>query len=184
MSLAVLSAPLRAQTASPPLAAALARAAEQQVGVTTYYDPSYVRLSYPNGDVPLERGVCTDVIIRAFRGIGVDLQVEVHRDMRGHFAAYPQRWRVRGPDASIDHRRVPNLMTYFRRKGRAIALDGAYEPGDVVAWLLPSGYHHIGMVAAEHVPDTDRRYIIHNIGWGTQKEDVLYAYRIIGHYRW
>ncbi len=148
------------------------------------YDPSYVRLAYPGGDVPLERGVCADVVIRAFRAIGVDLQVELHEDMRAHFAAYPRNWGLRGPDRNIDHRRVPNLMRYFERRGKRLALDGAYEPGDVVAWRLPNGLHHIGVVAGERVPDAARHYVVHNIGAGARQEDVLYAFEIIGHYRW
>ncbi|HEY7213673.1 MAG TPA: DUF1287 domain-containing protein [Thermoanaerobaculia bacterium] len=164
--------------------ALLARAAGRQVGVTTQYDPSYVRLAYPGGDVPLDRGVCADVVVRAFRAIGVDLQVEVHRDMQRNFSAYPRNWGLTSPDRNIDHRRVPNLMRYFERQGKRLSLDGAYEPGDVVAWRLPNGLHHIGVVAAGRVPRESRPYVVHNIGAGTQKEDVLYAFEIIGHYRW
>jgi len=162
----------------------LARAAARQVGVTTLYDPSYVRLAYPNGDVPVERGVCADVVVRAFRAIGVDLQVEVHEDMRKDFRAYPRHWGLRAPDSNIDHRRVPNLMKYFERKNRHLPLGGAYQPGDVVAFRLPQGLYHIGIVAEDRVPGTERPYVIHNIGAGTQKEDVLRAFEIIGHYRW
>jgi len=154
----------------------LARAAERQVGVTTIYDPSYVQLKYPNGDVPLQRGVCADVIIRAMRDVGIDLQREVHEDMRAHFAAYPKMWGLSSPDANIDHRRVPNLMKFFERRGKEVR--GSYEAGDIVAWRLPGGLYHIGIVAA------DGRLMIHNIGRGAQKEDVLNAYEIIGHYRW
>ena len=154
----------------------LARAAAKQVGVTTIYDPSYVQLRYPGGDLPKERGVCADVIIRAFRDIGVDLQREVHEDMRRHFESYPQMWGLRGPDTNIDHRRVPNLMAYFRRRGKTASSD--FQPGDIVAWRLPGGYYHIGIVAE------DGRLVIHNIGRGTQKEDILHAFPIIGHYRW
>ena len=154
----------------------LARAAAKQVGVTTIYDPSYVQLRYPGGDLPPERGVCADVIIRAFRNIGVDLQREVHEDMRKHFASYPQMWGLRAPDANIDHRRVPNLMAYFRRRGKTAG--GVFEAGDIVAWRLPGGYYHIGIVA------DDGKLVIHNIGRGAQKEDILHAFPIIGHYRW
>lgn len=160
----------------------IAAAAASQVGVTTIYDPSYVSLRYPGGDLPPERGVCADVVIRAFRSIGVDLQREVHEDMRRNFDVYPRSWGLRAPDANIDHRRVPNLMTFFARRGKKIA--GAFEPGDAVAWRLAGGYFHIGIVAEELVPGTARHYMVHNIGQGARKEDVLNAYTIIGHYRW
>lgn len=159
-----------------------AQAAERQVGVTVAYDPSYVRIRYPGGDVPLDRGVCSDVVVRAFRDAGVDLQREVHEDMRAHFGAYPRLWGSTSPDANIDHRRVPNLMTYFSRRGKSVR--GGFDAGDVVAWRLPGGLYHIGIIAADLVPNTARHYVIHNIGRGAQKEDVLEAYQIIGHYRW
>jgi uncharacterized protein len=162
----------------------LARAAARQVGITILYDPSYMRLTYPGGDVPLDRGVCSDVVVRAFRAIGVDLQVEVHEDMRRNFSRYPRNWGLSGPDRNIDHRRVPNLMRYFERRGKGLPLDDAYAPGDIVAWRLPNGLHHIGVVAAGRVPDEARHYVVHNIGAGTRREDVLYAFEIIGHYRW
>jgi len=155
--------------------AKLANAALAQVGVTTIYDSSYVKLRYPGGDVPEIRGVCADVIVRAFRDIGVDLQVAVHEDMRDHFAAYPKIWGLTSPDANIDHRRVPNLMKFFERRGKKVA--GEFEAGDVVAWRLPNGLYHIGIVSA---PDR----VVHNIGYGAQNEDVLHAWKIIGHYRW
>jgi uncharacterized protein YijF (DUF1287 family) len=142
------------------------------------------QIGRPNGDVPLDRGVCADVVVRAFRAAGVDLQVEVHEDMRRHFAAYPQSWGLRGPDRNIDHRRVPNLMRYFERRGKHLPLDAAYEPGDVVAWRLPNGLHHIGMVASDRMPGSGRPYVVHNIGAGALKEDVLRSFQIIGHYRW
>jgi uncharacterized protein len=169
---------------APRTGALLARAAAGQVGITTLYDPSYVRLAYPNGDVPVERGVCADVVIRAFRALGVDLQVEVHQDMKKAFSAYPRNWGLRSPDRNIDHRRVPNLMKYFDRKGKSLSPEGTYEPGDIVAWRLPQGLYHIGMMAEERVPETDHRYVIHNIGAGTRREDILQAFEIIGHYRW
>lgn len=167
--------------------ARIALAAEDQVGVTIIYDPQYVKLAYPNGDVPLERGVCTDVVIRAFRAIGVDLQVRVHEDMRRNFSAYPKDWGMTAPDPNIDHRRVQNLATYFERMGKRIAAieaDTDFKPGDVVVWQLSGWMQHIGIVAIDRVPGTQRHYIIHNIGAGTRKEDVLRSYKIIGHYRW
>lgn len=160
----------------------LARAALTQVGVTTRYDASYVRLPYPGGDVPRDRGVCTDVVIRAFRAIGIDLQVEVHRDMKQNFRAYPQKWGLRSPDANIDHRRVPNLMRFFERRGRAVPIRGSYEPGDIVAWRLTNGLLHIGLVSTEKRSGVP--LVVHNIGAGAQHEDILHAWEIIGHYRW
>ena len=160
-----------------PLNRRIVTAADAQVGVTTIYDPAYRILKYPGGDLPKERGVCADVIVRAFRAIGVDLQVEVHDDMTRPFDAYPRMWGLRKPDKNIDHRRVPNLMRYFQRKGKSIAIDGAYEPGDVVAWRLPGGLYHIGIVSTGGL-------MVHNIGAGAQREDVLRAFPIIGHYRW
>src|ERR1051326_2596044 len=126
----------------------IASAAVAQVGVTTIYDPAYVHLRYPGGDVPRERGVCSDVVVRAFRAAGVaDLQQAVHEDMAAPFAAYPKMWAMRGADANIDHRRVPNLMKFFERRGKSLALDAAYEPGDVVAWRLPNGLYPRGLVS-------------------------------------
>lgn len=159
--------------------------AKRQVGVTRSYDPAYRRLAYPNGDVPLHTGVCTDVVIRAFRHAGLDLQVLVHEDMKRNFARYPKNWGLRGPDKNIDHRRVPNLATFFTRKGRALPVTrrGAdYEPGDIVTWKLATGVPHIGVVS--DVRRGDRHLVVHNIGAGTQLEDVLFAYELTGHFRW
>jgi uncharacterized protein YijF (DUF1287 family) len=171
---------------SPPArpGPALAQAAERQVGVTLLYDSAYVRLAYPGGDLPLERGVCADVVVRAFRAIGVDLQVVLHEDMARDFGAYPRNWGLRRPDHNIDHRRVPNLMTFFRRRGKALPLDAPYEPGDVVAWRLPNGLLHIGVVSTRPAPRRSHRLVVHNIGQGTQLEDVLHAFEKLGHYRW
>ena len=164
--------------------AQIASAAMAQVGVTRIYDPAYRQLAYPGGDLPVERGVCADVIVRAFRAIGVDLQRDVHEDMTKNFAAYPQMWRLRGPDANIDHRRVPNLMKFFERRGKSIAKNAAYEPGDVVAWMLPGGLYHIGIVSNVRNRAQTEYLVVHNIGNGALNEDVLRAWRIIGHYRW
>ncbi len=159
-------------------------AARQQIGVTTGYDAAYHVLAYPGGDVPLSTGVCTDVVTRALREQGVDLQQAVHEDMKRHFAEYPHQWDLKAPDPNIDHRRVPNLMTFFRRQGweRPVTAQGSdYQPGDVVTWNLGGGTTHIGVVA-----DTAGRaapMVIHNIGEGTREEDVLFAFKIIGHYR-
>ncbi len=162
----------------------LARGAEAQVGVTLVYDPSYVRLRYPGGDVPPERGVCADVVVRAFRRIGIDLQTRLHEDIARHFGEYPHLWGLRQPDSNIDHRRVPNLMTYFKRQGKALPVSAPYQSGDVVAWRLPNGLHHIGVVSQRHAPDGNHNLVVHNIGQGARTEDVLYAFDIIGHYRW
>ncbi|WP_447744741.1 DUF1287 domain-containing protein [Pseudomonas nicosulfuronedens] len=163
----------------------LVQSAREQVGVTLAYDPAYRVLAFPGGDVPLAVGVCTDVVIRAVRAQGLDLQAAVNQDMRRNFSAYPQSWGLKRPDSNIDHRRVPNLMTWFSRQGysRPISQKPAdYDPGDVVTWSLGRGLTHIGIVS-------DRRtwsgvpLIIHNIGAGTQEEDLLFRYSIIGHYR-
>lgn len=160
----------------------IADAAVSQVGVTTIYDPSYAVLRYPGGDLPRERGVCADVVVRAFRAAGIDLQREVHEDMLRSFSVYPRNWGLRAPDKNIDHRRVPNLMTFFSRRGKNVS--DAFNAGDVVAWRLTGGLFHIGIVAADLVPGTTRHFMVHNIGEGAKKEDVLNAFTIIGHYRW
>ena len=175
---------LAAQAPPPPAnGPVIARAAVAQVGVTLFYDPSYQRLDYPAGDVPRERGVCADVVIRALRTIGVDLQVAVHEDMRSHFAAYPPLWGLRRPDRNIDHRRVANLMTFLTRAGKRLGAGATYEPGDVMAWRLSNGLLHIGVVAEARAPQ-GHRLAVHNIGSGAQLEDVLFAFDELGHYRW
>ncbi len=162
-------------------------AAHAQVGVTVNYDPAYVDLKYPGGDVPADRGVCTDVVIRAFRAAGVDLQQLVHEDMKSHFAAYPHQWGLSRTDTNIDHRRVPNLMTFFARHGKALPVTAAaadYQPGDVVTWMLPGNLPHIGLVVNETAPDDPTRHlVIHNIGAGARMEDVLFGFKQTGHYR-
>lgn len=158
-----------------------------QTEQTTIYDPAYVRLDYPGGDLSIERGVCADVIVRAFRKGGVDLQRNIHEDMARNFAGYPKRWGLKAPDANIDHRRVPNLMTYFNRQEKALPVTTNakdYEPGDVVAWDLGGGLTHIGIVVNLRARDSERYYIVHNIGAGARLEDVLFAWRQIGHYRY
>lgn len=162
-------------------------AAIAQVGVTTSYDPAYVPLAYPGGDVPLDRGVCSDVLIRAFRAVDVDLQVQVHEDMSAHFSKYPRLWGLRRADANIDHRRVPNLETWFNRRGKALPLRGDasdFLPGDVVSWRLDNGLPHVGLVLRQRSADGARPLVIHNIGVGTQVEDVLLQWKINGHFRY
>jgi uncharacterized protein YijF (DUF1287 family) len=158
-----------------------------QVGKTTSYDPSYQRIEYPNGDVPLETGVCSDVVVRAFRKGGIDLQKDVHEDMKGNFSAYPTRWGLKGTDVNIDHRRVPNLQTYFTRKGKSLVTTSGSEnflPGDIVTWDLGGGVDHVGLVVNVWSKPTQRYLIVHNIGSGTMMEDVLFSWKITGHYRY
>jgi uncharacterized protein len=159
----------------------------EQTTQTTSYDASYVKLDYPNGDVPLDTGVCADVVVRAFRKAGIDLQKELHQDMKKNFAKYPQKWRARRPDTNIDHRRVPNLMTWFDRQGKArpVTKDAKdYLPGDVVAWQLDNGLPHIGMVSKIKVEGKERYAVVHNIGLGARIEDALFVWKITGHYRY
>ncbi len=185
--LLVGAVPARAQDEAVAAVEQVVAAAHEQLDQTLYYDPSYQRLAYPGGDVPLDRGVCTDVIIRAFRKADVDLQVLVHDDMKAAFSAYPQHWGLSRPDPNIDHRRVPNLMRFFERKNKALPLSrdpAGYLPGDVVAWRLPGGRLHIGIVSNTHTTDARRYLLVHNIGAGAKLEDILFAYEIIGHYRY
>ena len=171
--------------AAAPDGGALAIAARAQVGVTVAYDPAYARIPYPNGDVPRDRGVCTDVVIRAFRAVGIDLQAKVHEDMRAHFDSYPQKWGLSRPDPNIDHRRVPNLQRWFERQHRSLPVTANaadYRAGDVVSWKLPNGLDHVGVVSARR--KGARPLVVHNIGAGAQEEDVLFAWKQTGHYRW
>ncbi|RFC53916.1 DUF1287 domain-containing protein [Brumimicrobium aurantiacum] len=150
------------------------------------YDPSYFSIDYPNGDVPKGKGVCTDVIIRAYRKLDIDLQKEVHEDMRQNFSSYPNHWGLTSTDRNIDHRRVPNLRTYFKRKGDALTVTNDprdYLPGDVVSWKLQNGMTHIGIVVDVKSEDGKRPLIVHNIGAGQVVEDCLFRYEITGHYR-
>ncbi len=149
------------------------------------YDPSYYSIPYPDGDIPADRGVCTDVIIRAYRKIGIDLQKEVHEDMEANFQLYPKRWGLTKPDPSIDHRRVPNLMTYFERFGtvKRISPDAEdYSPGDIVCWDLGGGITHIGLVINLRNQADSEYLIVHNIGAGQVLSDCLFDFKIIGHY--
>ena len=166
----------------------LVAAAKKQIGVTLLYDPAYVKLAYPGGDVPEDRGVCTDVVIRSFRTLGLDLQQLVHEDMERAFSKYPQQWGLKKPDANIDHRRVPNLMRFFERAGKKLAVtkDAAdYKPGDIVSCLIPGNLAHIMVVADAPSPaDAKRMQIIHNIGAGARMEDRLFEFEITGHFRY
>ena len=149
------------------------------------YYPGYIRIAYPNGDVPANKGVCTDVIIRAYRKLGIDLQKEVHEDMSKNFHLYPKNWGLKKPDTNIDHRRVPNLMVYFKRFGKVKSITqnpNDYKPGDIVCWNLGGGITHIGMVVNKKSADGLRYLIVHNIGVGQVLEDCLFSFKIIGHY--
>lgn len=169
-------------TALADSAQCLVDSARAQIGVTTRYDGAYVRLAFPGGDVPSDRGVCTDVVVRAFRGLGLDLQQAVHSDMRTNFARYPQRWGLRKADAHIDHRRVPNLQTWFDRQGSKLPTGSEFMPGDVVSWRLPGGAPHIGIVSDRRSAD-GTPLVLHNIARGVREEDMLHAFPITGHYR-
>jgi uncharacterized protein YijF (DUF1287 family) len=167
----------------------LAAAAVERSHHAVRYDPAYVRIPYPGGDVPVDTGVCTDEIIRAYRAMGIDLQKEVHEDMEQNFSSYPRKWRwLSGhPDASIDHRRVPNLMMFFSRKGEALAITERaddYSPGHLVTWDLGGNVPHIGIVVDQKSPTSGRYMIVHNIGRGPKIEDVLFNWKITGHYRY
>lgn len=171
---------------SPGECQKLIDAARKQIGVTTSYDPAYVVLSYPGGDVPKNRGVCTDVIIRALRdGLGMDLQKSVHEDMQKNFSSYPKNWGLTKPDKNIDHRRVPNLQTYFRRHFTSLKPSqqaGSYRVGDLVTSMLPGNLPHI-MIVSNKTTKEGTPLVIHNIGRGAVEEDCLFRYPITGHYR-
>lgn len=149
------------------------------------YDPSYFKIAYPNGDVPADKGVCTDVVIRAYRKLGIDLQKEIHEDMKSDFSAYPKNWGLTKTDKNIDHRRVPNLMKFFSRHGSKLKITkdvNNFEPGDIVTWELSSGVTHIGIVISQKSTDKQRNLIVHNIGNGQEISDCLFSFKIIGHY--
>lgn len=165
----------------------LAQAAFELTKQKVTYDPAYFKLTYPNGDVPADKGVCTDVVIRAYRKLSIDLQKEVHEDMKANFTRYPKNWGLSKPDKNIDHRRVPNLMTFFTRHGtvKKITTRAAdYVPGDIVCWNLQGAITHIGIVSAKKSVDGERYLIVHNIGSGQVLEDCLFNFKIIGHYRY
>lgn len=178
--LALLCGIVHAQTA-------LVTAARSQIGKTTTYDAAYVSLKYPGGDLPIEKGVCTDVIIRALRtALSADLQKLVHEDMAANFSAYPRIWGLKKPDKSIDHRRVPNLQKFFDRRGLTLPITqnaADYQPGDLVTCTVPPRLPHIMIVSDKKTAD-GRPLIIHNIGRGAQEEDGLFTYPLTGHYRW
>jgi uncharacterized protein YijF (DUF1287 family) len=184
----VLIVPARTAVSGPDFVRQSLAAAVAQTSQPTRYDGTYRRIPYPGGDVPADVGVCTDVLIRAYRAAGVDLQQRVHEDMTRAFAAYPRAWGLASPDANIDHRRVPNLQVYFRRRGVQVAVtrDGRdYLPGDVVTWMLPGNLPpHIGLVTDRRSTDGERPLMVHNIGRGPEIEDMLFGFPITGHYRY
>ena len=172
--------------AGDPPAATLVTVARAQVGVTTIYDPAYVELPFPGGDIPRERGVCTDVIIRAYRdAFGLDLQTLVNTDMRTAFAEYPRRWGLTGPNANIDHRRVGNLQVFLRRRGAALAyvVPAAFDSGDLVTLKLPGNLDHIGIVSDQSGPQ-GLPLLIHNIGQGAREKEVMHVFPLTGRFRW
>lgn len=170
-----------------PRALKLISAAEGQIGQTLSYDPNYTQLTYPGGDVPIELGVCTDVVIRAYRqAFAIDLQKLVHEDMKTNFMAYPSKWGLKKPDSNIDHRRVPNLQTFFARKKAGLPISKSaidYKPGNLITMLLPGNLTHIAMIT-HYANDTGTKPLcIHNIGGGAKLEDVLFQFPLTGHYR-
>jgi hypothetical protein len=175
----------RAKDTSLPMGERISAAAMERLRHSVRYDPEYLRIPYPMGDVPASQGVCTDEIVRAYRTIGIDLQKLVHEDMKANFAAYPRRWGLARPDTNIDHRRVPNLQVYFTRKGQKLPVTQKgedYRAGDIVTWMLPGNLPHIGIATAQRSADGKRPLIVHNIGRGPQLEDMLFSYPITGRY--
>ncbi|AWH83839.1 DUF1287 domain-containing protein [Flavobacterium album] len=152
------------------------------------YDGTYFKIPYPNGDVPKGKGVCTDVVIRAYRKLNIDLQKEVHEDMKANFSKYPKSWGLKSPDTNIDHRRVPNLQVFFTRKGTSLPVtDKAadYKPGDIVTWMLSGNLPHIGIVVnRKSEKNSDGYMVVHNIGGGQNLNDCLFDYKVTGHYRY
>jgi uncharacterized protein YijF (DUF1287 family) len=170
-----------------PVLERLVAAAVERTQHEVEYDGTYYKLDYPNGDVPLDKGVCTDEVIRSYRALGIDLQKEVHEDMKANFSRYPTKFGLTTTDTNIDHRRVPNLRVFFERKGKSLPItDKAvdYKPGDIVTWDLNTSQTHIGIIVDVPSATPGRYMILHNIGQGPQIEDILFAWKITGHYRY
>jgi uncharacterized protein YijF (DUF1287 family) len=170
---------------TPDFATQLSDAALELTKQTVIYNSRYVAIPYPNGDVPANTGVCTDVVIRAYRKVGIDLQKEVHEDMKKRFSEYPKIWGLKNTDRNIDHRRVPNLQTFFKKHGKVLSItknSDDYKPGDIVTWMLPNNLPHIGIVVNKKSKDNKRYLIVHNIGGGQVAEDMLFDFQITGHY--
>lgn len=179
------SSPILAKTASEKLV----EAALERTQFEVHYDGRYMTIDYPNGDVPPDMGVCTDVVIRSYRKLGIDLQQLVHEDMRDNFELYPSKriWGLSSTDKNIDHRRVPNLQAFFSRHGKSLPISNDpqhYQPGDIVSWMLPGNLPHIGIVTDQKGLETGNPLIVHNIGAGPKLEDMLFNYNITGHYRY
>jgi uncharacterized protein YijF (DUF1287 family) len=177
------------QTANKPFATKLSDAALSIINPNVIYDPSYFGIKYPNGDIPKNKGVCTDVIIRAYRKLGIDLQKEVHEDMKSHFSKYPnlKKWGMTKTDTNIDHRRVPNLEIFFERKGKKLPVSknaSDYKTGEIVTWLINNKLPHIGIVTNKKSADGKRNLIVHNVGNGQVLEDCLLKYEIVGHFKY
>ena len=171
----------------PTFTSKLSNAAIALTKNAVVYDPTYFKITYPLGDVPVGKGVCTDVVIRAYRKLNIDLQRLVHEDMVLHFNIYPNRWGLKRTDTNIDHRRVPNLMVFFSRFGKSLPcslVPSDYHTGDIVCWNLGGGITHIGIVIENRSKDGKRHLIVHNIGGGQVMEDCLFNWKIIGHYRY
>lgn len=167
----------------------LSKAAISIIDPTIYYDPSYISIKYPNGDVPKSKGVCTDVVIRAYRKLDIDLQKEVHEDMKANFSKYPnlQKWGMTKTDTNIDHRRVPNLEIFFERKGKKLVVTenaNDYKTGEIVTWMINEKLPHIGIITNKKSADGKRNLIVHNVGYGQVLEDCLFSYKIVGHYKY
>lgn len=177
------------QTANKPSTAKLSDAAIAIIDPKIIYDPSYFSIKYPNGDIPKNKGVCTDVIIRSYRKLGIDLQKEVHEDIKSHFSKYPnlKKWGMTKTDSNIDHRRVPNLAIFFERKGTKLAVSKSandYKTGEIVTWLINNKLPHIGIITDRKSNDGKRNLIVHNVGNGQVLEDCLFSYTIVGHYKY
>lgn len=168
---------------------ALVKAAIERTSFRVVYDGSYHSIKYPDGDVPKSIGVCTDVVIRSYRKIGIDLQKLVHQDIKENFSRYPSKriWGLSRPDTNIDHRRVPNLQIFFSRFGQVLSISNKpeeYSPGDLVTWMIPGNLPHIGIVTDKYNAETGNPMIVHNIGRGPKLEDMLFSYNITGHYKY
>ena len=188
ISLSVILFPLNA-SAEMTFSQKLVKAALERTKLNVRYDPKYVRLKYPGGDVPADTGVCTDVVIRSYRALGFDLQKLVHEDMKRNFRRYPKRWGLKRPDTNIDHRRVLNLEVFFKRHGQSLSITKDaknYKPGDLVTWNLKDkgSLPHIGIVTDKKSFFTGNPMIVHNIGLGPKLEDILFSYKITGHFRY
>ena len=179
--------PEPAQATPPGFFMQLANCAEQRTNVQVVYDGSYQKIAFPMGDVNPHKGVCTDVVIRSYRALGIDLQELVHNDIRNHFASYPKIWGLKKPDTNIDHRRVPNLMVFFKRHGQCLPITrnpADYVPGDIVAWELVGGRTHIGIISTRISTKSGNPLVVHNFGGGPVFGDMLFDFNIIGHFRY